>query len=215
MNSYLKITVDTREPNHIIAILLAKGVDVQRKMITPGDYVLSSECAVERKTVTDFVQSVYNGRLFEQAELLKTSYTKPVIILEGDVETDLDNRKNPRSFWGALLRLEVDMAIPVINTPTLLHTADVLYTMAKRTQKKTDKITIQHKPKLITDKDRQIYVVSSLPGIGDELAMRLLTQFNSIRNIFKAKKSDLEDIDGIGKIKAEKIYNLLDIKYTE
>ena len=91
----IKITVDSREPQHIIALLLEMGAEVERKTITPADYVLSSECAVERKTAGDFFSSLFCGRLFEQVSSLKEAYEKPIFILEGDIENQLRRRRNP------------------------------------------------------------------------------------------------------------------------
>jgi ERCC4-type nuclease len=212
----VKMTVDTHEPDYIVALLVQLGIDVERKMITPGDYVLSSDCAVERKTVQDFINSMFSGRLFEQAEALKEAYAKPLLILEGDIELELEQRKNPRAFWGALLGLQVNMGVPIISTPTFLHTADVLYILAKRLQrKKAGKIAVQHKPRLMSDRDWQIYVVAGLPSIGNELATRLLRHFKSVRRVFQAVESDLEKVEGIGNAKAKRIHRLLDMQYNK
>ena len=209
----IKITVDSREPQHIVALLLEMGAEVERKTITPADYVLSSECAVERKTAGDFISSLFSGRLFEQVSSLKGAYDKPVLILEGDIENQLKRRRNPRAFWGAMMSLQIDMGMAVISTPSFMHTVDALYTLAKRLQKKkTDKITIQHKPRLMSDEDWQIYIVSSLPMIGDELAARLLKQFKTVRKIFQSKNKELEKVEGIGKIKAKRVTQILDIE---
>ncbi len=211
----IQITVDSREPGYILALLLQRGVDVERRMITPGDYVISSECAIERKTIGDFVNSIYTGRLFEQVDSLKEAYLKPLVILEGDIGLELEEMKNPGAFWGAILRIEVDMSVPIITTPTFFQTVDVLCTLAKRLQKKLVKsIHIQHKPRLMTEKDWQIYVVSSLPNVGNELSRRLLKRFKTIRNIFQASVRDLERVKGIGGAKAKKIIKLLDIQYS-
>ncbi len=206
------IVVDSREPEYVAALLVEMGVEVIRRAITPGDYVLSSECAVERKTVRDFVNSVYSGRVFEQVESLRRAYSRPILILEGDIEEELEMRSNPRAIWGALLRLQADMGVPVLNTPTVLHTADLLYTLSKRLQrKKEEKISVQHKPRLTTDREKQMFVIASLPNIGEELAARLLRHFGSIRNVFRASKEDLEKVEGIGGVKAERIIKLLDL----
>ena len=154
---------------------------------------------------------MFSGRLFEQIESLKEAYCKPILILEGDIESDLCQRKNPRSFWGALLRLQVDMGLPVLSTPTFLQTTYVLYTLAKRLQRKrVEKVAVQHKPRLMTDRDWQVYIVASLPGIGDEMATRLLKHFKSVRKVFQARTEELEKVEGIGKSKAERISRLLD-----
>jgi ERCC4-type nuclease len=106
------------------------------------------------------------------------------------------------------------MGIPVLSTPTLFNTANLLYTLANRIQKKKqDRISIQHKPKLITQKDWQVYVVASLPSIGDELAERLLKHFGSVRKTFQANISDLMKVEGVGKVKARKIKDILDKKF--
>lgn len=215
-NQDIKIIVDTREPDYLVALLSQMGIEVGRKMVTPGDYILSSECAVERKTVQDFISSMFSGRLFEQAEALKEAYAKPTFILEGDVEWQLKEMRNPRAFWGAMLRIQLNMGIPVVATPTLHHTADLLYTLAKRLQRtKEKKIAIQHKPRLMTDRDWQIYVVASLPSIGDELARRLLGHFKTIRKVFQTDTSGLEKVEGIGKAKAKRISQLLDEEFCQ
>ena len=64
----------------------------------------------------------------------------------------------------------------------------------------------------MTDFDRQLYVVSSLPTIGDELASRMLNQFKTVRKIFQSQKKELQKVEGIGKIKAKRITQILDIE---
>ena len=100
-------------------ILLQSGINVERKQISPGDYVLSDEYAIERKTINDFFSSLFSGRLFEQVERLKNTYRKPLLLLEGDLSEGLQDRKNTRAFWGALLRIEMDWEVPVITTANL------------------------------------------------------------------------------------------------
>lgn len=214
----LKMVVDSREPGHMLLMLSRLGVDVERKMIEVGDYILSSECAVERKTVSDFMSSMFSGRLFKQAVNLKDSYSKPIIVLEGDIRIELELRSvNTRAFLGALLSLEVDRGIPVIPTPTCGHTADLLYTLAKRLHRKNKekgKIPVR-KPMLMTEKDRQAYIVTSLPGVGGELSKRILKKFKTVRNVFQAESSDLEEVEGIGRAKVERIIHLLELQFDE
>ena len=213
-NMALEIVVDKREPDIIVALLMELGMDVETRTITPGDYIVSSECGIERKTVNDFMNSVFSGRVFEQVYRLREAYGKPILILEGEVEEELTKRNNPRSFWGALLKLQSDMGIPVLSTPTLLNTANLLYTLVNRIQrKKQDRISIQHKPRLITKKELQVYIVASLPSIGGELAERLLKHFGSVRKTFQADIPDLMKVEGVGKIKARKIKDILDEKF--
>ncbi len=215
MNKKLRIVVDTREPKHIVTALRVSGLKVQRKMLTTGDYIITSDCAVERKTASDFMSSTFSGRLFKQAQALKESYSQPILLLEGDIEFELDQRRNPRAFWGALLKLQLDLGIAVMPTPSPLHTVHLLSTLAKRLQRpKTEKIIIQHKPRLMSDKDRQIYAVASLPNIGDETARRLLSHFNTVREVFHADVDDMVKVEGLGKVRGERLKRILDLKYA-
>ena len=215
MNQKLRIVVDTREPKYIVTALRASGLRVQRKMLTTGDYVITSDCAIERKTTGDFMSSVFSGRLFKQAQALKEYYSQPILLLEGDIEFELDQRRNPRAFWGALLKLQLDFGIAVMPTPSPLHTVHLLFTLARRLQRpKTEKIIIQHKPRLMSDNDRQIYAVASLPNIGDQTARRLLDHFNTVREVFHADSDEMVKVEGLGKIRAERLKRILDLKYT-
>ncbi len=67
----------------------------------------------------------------------------------------------------------------------------------------------------MTERDWQVYVVASLPNLGDELSGRFLESFMTIRKVFQAKVNDLGRVRGIVRIKAKKIIQLLDHKYTQ
>jgi ERCC4-type nuclease len=212
----VKIVVDSREPDVIAALLVQLGVEVERRVVTPGDYILSSDCAVERKTTQDFFNSLISGRLFDQVERLKEAYAKPLLIIEGDVGEELANRLNPRAFWGALLKLQMDYNLPTINTYNTFQTVDLLVTLAKRLQQQSaEHIKLRHKPKILTERERQIYVVCGLPDIGEGLAIKLLSHFGSVRKVFSASKFELMDVEGIGEVKAERITKLLDAPFKE
>ncbi len=47
-----------------------------------GDYVLSPEMCVERKSLSDLRQSFLSGRLFHQAESMSKHYKTPILLIE-------------------------------------------------------------------------------------------------------------------------------------
>ena len=49
-----------------------------------GDYVLSRDICVERKAVTDLIQSLQSGRLYQQAQNLCHHYANPLLLIEFD-----------------------------------------------------------------------------------------------------------------------------------
>ena len=71
------IIMDSREASSakkIAAGLTEKGATVKTQMLEKGDYILSDQCAVERKTVNDFVYTLTRRYLFEQLFRLKDVY---------------------------------------------------------------------------------------------------------------------------------------------
>jgi len=49
-----------------------------------GDYILTPEICVERKSVSDLIGSLNNGRLFSQCIAMCRSYKRPVLLIEFD-----------------------------------------------------------------------------------------------------------------------------------
>ena len=53
-------------------------------MLTVGDYVLSPNIVVERKSVKDLIQSLNSGRLYNQCETMMQYYKTPLLLIEFD-----------------------------------------------------------------------------------------------------------------------------------
>src|SRR6056297_3478090 len=78
------VYIDHRERRcGVVKYLKNKGVNpvVVNGQIT--DYILDSQCGIERKTVNDFLTSIIDKRIFNQALILKNNFRKPLILLEG------------------------------------------------------------------------------------------------------------------------------------
>jgi len=59
---------------------------VQAKIgsIQVGDYILTPEICVERKSISDLIGSLNSGRLYNQATAMCRHYTKPMLLIEFD-----------------------------------------------------------------------------------------------------------------------------------
>jgi ERCC4-type nuclease len=66
---------------------------------------------------------------------------------------------------------------------------------------------------MATTKDWQLSLLESLPAIGPKMAEKLLVSFSSVRNVFRASRSELAVKGGIGYARAAKIQELLDSEY--
>ncbi|KAI9226707.1 MAG: hypothetical protein DHS80DRAFT_18332 [Piptocephalis tieghemiana] len=80
-----KVIVDMREfRSSLPGILHAQSYKVIPCTLEIGDYILSPEVCVERKSISDLIQSFSSGRLFNQVEKMTTYYKTPVLLIEFD-----------------------------------------------------------------------------------------------------------------------------------
>lgn len=80
-----RVVVDTREfRSSLPSLVNARGMDIIPCMLTVGDYVLTPEICVERKSISDLIGSLNNGRLFNQAETMMEYYKSPMLLIEFD-----------------------------------------------------------------------------------------------------------------------------------
>lgn len=210
----IKIVVDTRESKSGIAKeLVDLDVKVELQQLNVADYILSSRVGVERKDVTDFSQSIIDGRLFPQLISLKRNYPIPILILEG--ETLYGQRAlNPEAIRGAIASITINLDIKVIWTRSTKDTARFLRIIAKREQQKSDnKPTIRTEKAPVDTTELQEFIVAGFPNINAVLAKRILKKFGSLENFFNASFEDLQNIKGIGKKIALEIKELIEKEY--
>ena len=129
----IRIVIDERERKSGIPKLLQTiGIDVEIKTLPVGDYIVSHETIVERKSINDLMSSIFDGRLFDQCNRLKEHFQFPIIVVEGNVDEIESISENPLVFYGALSTVAIDFKIPIIPTPSASHTAKLLVSLASR-----------------------------------------------------------------------------------
>jgi len=214
--SDLKIYADYREKGSNVLRNLSELTNIQLQKLEYGDYVLSKRVGVEFKSVTDFVNSLIDKRIFSQLHQLKKAYPRPVLIVQGEESMYSVRKIHPNAIRGMLATIMIDFGIPLLQTKNAQETAALLHIIAKREQdpKKTD-FDPHSERKPLTLKEQQEYIISALPNIGPALATPLLKHFKSVRAIVNATEEDLKQVDLIGNIKAAGIRKILDEEYRE
>ncbi|MBS3147888.1 DEAD/DEAH box helicase [Candidatus Woesearchaeota archaeon] len=213
----VKIFADYREKSDgTLKALVDKDADVKLEMLGVADYVLSDRVAVELKLVADFVDSIIDGRLLEQLKGLKQSYSKPILIIQGDQDIYSVRNVHPNSIRGMLATIAVSYGIPIIQTKNEQDTAELLITIAKREQEENKKEFSPHADrKPMTLKEQQEYLVSALPSVGPVLARELLCKFGSIAFVFAASEKELLEVQGVGEKIARGIRELVLSQYQK
>jgi Fanconi anemia group M protein len=203
------IVADYRE-KEIIEYLKKFGAKINEMNLVVGDFVCSEGIAIERKTHSDFISSIIDGRIFEQAKALKEIFERPIIIIEGYSTRQI----NENALKGAIASLLVDFGISLLSTRNSLDTARTIYWIAKKEQSEGKKeITIKVGKKSKDIKRMQEQIVASLPGISTVFSKRLLEHFGSVEKIFTANEEELKKVKGVGKKLAFKIRKILTEKY--
>jgi len=213
------VIVDSREANtatKIVKGLRERGVDVKIETLEKGDYILSDMCAVERKTVQDFVYTLTRRYLFEQLFLLKDVYPNSLILLEGYLPIIYKySRIQPASVWGAMFNLAKN-GIAIVNTTSYKETIDFLYVAARQEQIVEKRAPTIHPIKRCeTTADAQIYFVASLPNIGREKAISILKSYKTPLNALINVDDWTKTVYGLGPKISSKAKEVLSTPFKE
>ncbi|RDZ43299.1 Hef nuclease [Haloferax sp. Atlit-10N] len=213
----VEIVVDQRELDSNIARTLSKREDLTTRLETlaVGDYVLSDRVAVERKSVSDFLDTLTGGdrSIFEQIADLTRHYARPLLIIEG---RGLYEERNihPGAIRGALSSVAVDFNVSVLFTEDEDDTAEMLATIATREQTDRERTVSVHGGKSAKTLDeQQEYVVSAIADIGPVTARTLLEAFGSVEAVMTANEDDLKEVRGVGQVTAERIREVVGAEY--
>lgn len=84
-------------------------------------YVLTPEVCVERKSISDLIGSLGNGRLYSQAKAMCSVYEKPLLLIEFDADKPFLNQGGRASLSNELRNQEVvsKLALLTLHFPQL------------------------------------------------------------------------------------------------
>ena len=163
-------------------------------MLEKGDYILSDQCAVERKTVNDFVYTLTRRYLFEQIFTLKRCLPK---IARRAGRLHAHNLQVQQHSPSCRLGRHVQLS-----KKRHRHSQHILIQRNHRFplhRRKQEQIVEKEAPvvhafkKCETLSDSQVYFVASLPNVGREKATAILdsyqTPMNALINVDDWSKS--------------------------
>ena len=129
------VTIDHREGESALAARLRQeGLIVEIATLPVGDVRIGDRILVERKTSRDFVDSLVDGRLLDQAARLVGAAPRAMLILEGG---DLFHHRavHGQAIMGALATLTLDYGLPVVTSSDTVETARFIAVSARREAK--------------------------------------------------------------------------------
>lgn len=202
-----RIQVDDRERWSPVLALLQQSpqfhVTISRLKL--GDYLIDNHLLFERKTLTDLIASVLQGRLFKQALRLTQSPLRSAIILEGTGRNLAGSGVSWDSIQGALIAVSLFCGIPLLRARTPEETVRTILFAARQGQAYASGALPRPGWRPRGKRARQMFILQGLPYIGPERAKRLLSRFGSVEAIVKAGPAELRSVHGIGKQVVEKL----------
>ena len=199
-----KLLIDSRENSELTESIITKctemNIPVQKEWLEIGDYVFEDVC-FEAKSSFDFLQSVMNKRLWNQMDNMDRAYDNNLVIVHGsfidaynkwakNVKTkSFTNQKRiiKNKYYGAMGKIILDTDCNLIWCPTEENAAQVIAVVCKMKPINRD----VYIPRLI--KHKKI----------------LIKKYGSIMEIGETSSKELQEIDGIGKVLANRIVDSL------
>jgi len=228
----LTLTLDSRETKLIKDIKerdldkYAQTIKIETKQLDIADISISSNektLLIERKTVSDLLSSIKDGRYKEQKTRLLSSGYDVTYIIEGDDILSNLNQRNQEILSSIYIFSMYRDKIHLIFTRNITDTATFILTLCTKMIDKADKFISNDnqvsyvdcikmkKSSNVTPEVCFIMQLSQIPSISSTIAQNIQKHFPTMRKFINVldntqdKVSLLCKIDKIGKEKAFKI----------
>jgi len=209
----IHIRIDAQEQRSGIPDLLAAMPQVHVELIPlrMGDYDVGGDPrrVFERKTGSDFLSSLAQGRLFAQLTELRKSRFAPILLLEGDPLRTGHSQMRPESIRGALSYIAAILRVPILPSSGPSDSAHLVYAAAKQCQIGH----AAHGPaagrRRASLPEQQLQIVLALPGVGPATARAVCARFHSLHDLLSADAATLAEVPGLSLSRAAALERLL------
>lgn len=176
---------------------------------------------VQRKELHDLISSIADGRL--QRELGQMGKLDiAMLIIEGPIKWTLDGALMLSGYGQPFTRKQLyglmwsvrRKGVWVERTESMDETIEVVEMLeAWATKAKHSSLDRRPGPTSVWGKPDHIdyarHLVMGLPGVGPELAARIVERFGGVPFGWRITEDELREVQGVGKVKAKAIYGAL------
>ena len=183
---------------------------------------------LQRKTVSDFVASLLDGRVTREVAQMQSHVSMPVLLIEGRVQFSLAGNDGAvlvnsgygqsitQAQWRGMMWSLASRGITVDVVATIADTADYVCQFMKWSLKATH-TSVTARPKLVdsawgkpTNRDFGVYLLQGFDGVGPGTAGAIFDHFGRVPLRWDVDDGDeLTEIKGVGKATAQKLLEAL------
>ncbi|KAF0318970.1 DNA repair protein [Colletotrichum asianum] len=231
-----RVVVDVREfRSSLPSLLHGRSMIIVPCMLTVGDYVLSPNICVERKSISDLISSFKDGRLYAQAETMFQHYKNPMLLIEFDQNksftlepfADLSGSLNSIAPTNVSSDLQSKLVLLTLAFPKLriiwssspYQTAEIFESL-KSQEDEPDPIAAVRAG---LDEDMKAEdqsfnlepqeMLSAVPGVNPKNIMRLVLATENLREVANLNERELEPM--VGKEAGRHIYGFFNRNVLE
>ncbi|XP_068247046.1 DNA repair endonuclease XPF [Palaemon carinicauda] len=208
------IIVDMREfRSELPALIHKRGIDIEPVTIEVGDYILTPDICVERKSLSDLIGSLNSGRLYNQAQAMTRYYKRPMLLIEFDENKPFylqgryflssDGSSSAKDVAAKLQLLTIHFPkLRILWCPSPYATAEVFQILKVGKEEpvvaEAQAITAETNPDIDNDRfNPQIKdFISKLPGVTTKNIHSLLNKVSSLPELLLLSKEELFNILG-------------------
>lgn len=207
-----KVLVDTRELRSKLPMLLYQSqLKIVPLTLEVGDFILSKNIGIERKSVPDLYGSFGSGRLFNQAEALCRHYKYPCLLIELDSSKSLSLTATSGGVPPEISATSIvsKMVLLMQQFPTLRllwakgpHDACELFASLKANEEEPDEEKAASLGVDTKDSGEEQFnagpraLLRSLPGIDSQNIMRVMRQVRNVSTLITMSKEEMIELLG-------------------
>ena len=214
----MRLIIDSREKERVEQAkqyYTEQGLDVETNELHIGDFLFidgDKKAVFEYKTISDFVASIQDNRVFNQINTLAEDFNNRFLVIHGTnserakaiaMTKQFGQRITLHQYISALARLSKYITIIQVNTS---HISECFYTMLEYTKKTFDEGGLYHR---FNRKNRNpaLNFLSSIYGVSYKTSKLIVDIYNlhSLNDLMKLTPEMLTRIKGIGENTAQKI----------
>lgn len=221
----MKLEIDARESStrkeHAYSFFASQDFDVNVKQLPIADFLFDKKLAFEYKTVSDFINSVQNHRVFRQMHRIK-QYPYHFILIEGNVFEEIHNRHSPDSkyYWmktpkftinnylGALAKLNQHSKVLVVENEHQAFTI-MSYLYRNLVEKDENVESIEVPVSQMTDPIGTFLCCCEGVSVKKAVWIKNHLHLENLSDLLEVTHDDLTSVNGIGSKTASNIMEVL------